>query len=755
MKKKLISALEIIAKNQTIAKSTGLYTGPTKTGANLKTLKASEQLATLQNYVDKINAGDKPAGILFVAVSHENLVAASEIIKNTPELQLAAQDIDVPVLGENKEHTGMVLAPYLKKIGVKQVIVGHSETTSIFRAFAKKLGVAAANVFAKECEHFAEKAEYTLDNGLDLVMCFGEDLLDRFPEGKGTPEDKAAVESVIKKMLTGRMATISKDKLQAAVNNGQTVTIAYEPVWSIGSGETASNEQAAHALDLIRSELVEMYGAELASTIAIQYGGSDSPATAKGIALNENKNGSLVGGWAYKNVGDTPGIFEITRANDAGRLHNVALKVGRPDTIKALFPESKALIIGGSMMNEIIGQKGQISFIAANGRNEAVIRGALLAAQEANSGVIIEIAKSEGGIESSYCPYNYLELATKVDELANEMGITIPIVIHADHYGIKSQEDVEKAKIEIPQMIKAGITSIAIDASHMPDHKNMLANIELSSFIPEWMGYETEIGEIIGKAGVSSVEDAEFLIAGLNAHGIFPNWIAVNNGTTHGVEASDAGIQVGLTKAIHEALIKYGVKGAQHGTSGNNNQRLNDITMSTKNTKANLATALQMIGWGLKVNEFGNAETDAEGNFIKVEGEGVSDKLWAEMMGYAAEQGWSGGNIKKLNKVFEAKILAQPQEIKDRMVKRIKDFMTPMMIEVFNSQNSADLVRDGIIENNSPLMKRNVQVIENANEWGVNMTNPAEKEAFLAQKAIDAGVSGAPKAADLGVDADD
>lgn len=755
MNTKMISALEIITKNQPITKPTGLYQGQTKTGANLKTLKASEQLATLQLYVDRIKSGDKPTGILFVAVSHENLAAASEIIKDTPELQLAAQDIDVPVLGEDKEHTGLVLAPYLKKLGVKQIIVGHSETTSIFRAFAKKLGVALKDIFTKECEHFAEKAKYTLDNGLDLVMCFGEDLIDRFPAGKGTPEDKTAVENVIKKMLTGRMALISKAQLQAAVNNGQTVTIAYEPVWAIGTGVTATNEQAAHALDYIRSLLIEMYGEELASTIAIQYGGSDSPATAKGIALCANKNGSLVGGWAYKKVGETPGIFEITKENNAGRLHNIALQVGRPDTIKKLFPNSKALIIGGNMMNEIIAQKGQTSFIAANGRNEAVIKGALEAAQEANSGVIIEIAKSEGGIQKSYCPYNYLELATKVDKLANEMGITIPIVIHADHYGIKSQEDIETAKIEIPQMIEAGITSIAIDASHMPDHKNLLANIELSGLIPEWMGYETEIGEIIGKAGVSSVEDALFLIAGLNAHGIFPNWIAVNNGTTHGVEASDAGIQVGLTKMIHEDLMKYSVKGAQHGTSGNNNQRLKDITMLTQNTKANLATALQMISWGLKVNEFGNAETDAEGNFIKVEGQGVSEELWAEMMEYAAEQGWSGGNIKQLNKVFEDKILAQPQEIKDRMVKRVKDFMVPMMIEVFNSQNSADLVRDEVIKNNSPLMKRNVKIIENPEDWGVNITDPAEKEAFLAQKAIDMGVSGAPKAADLGVDAED
>ncbi len=63
----------------------------------------------------------------------------------------------------------------------------------------------------------------------------------------------------------------------------------------------------------------------------------------------------------------------------------------------------------------------------------------------------------------------------------------------------------------------------------------------------------------------------------MNAHGIFPDWIALNNGTTHGIEASDAGIQVGLTAEIHKALAPYKVNGAQHGTSGNSSERLREI----------------------------------------------------------------------------------------------------------------------------------------------------------------------------------
>ena len=168
-------------------------------------------------------------------------------------------------------------------------------------------------------------------------------------------------------------------------------------------------------------------------------------------------------------------------------------------------------------------------------------------------------------------------MAAKVDQICNELGITIPVAIHADHYGIKGEKDIQAAKTEIPSMFEAGITSIAIDASHLPDDQNLLANIELAPFVPAWAGLETEVGEIKGKQGLSTPSEALFLIQGLNAHGIFADWIALNNGTTHGIEASDAGIQVELTAEVHKALEKYNVSGAQHGTSGNSSDRLRAI----------------------------------------------------------------------------------------------------------------------------------------------------------------------------------
>ncbi len=243
-----------------------------------------------------------------------------------------------------------------------------------------------------------------------------------------------------------------------------------------------------------------------------------------------------------------------------------ALEVGRPPTIKKLFPHSKALLVSGKFIDQALRQKGRCMTIAANGRNSFVIRGALLAAQRANAAIIIEIARSEGGT-SAYCAVNLWNIARITDAAMNELGITIPVAIHADHFGIKSPADIEPAKGEIISLFDAGITSIAIDASHMPDDQNLLASIELNEFVPDWAGLETEVGEIKGAQGLSTKEEALFLIQGLNAHGIFPDWIALNNGSTHGLEQNGTGIDVALTGEIHKALEPYAVSGAQHGTS--------------------------------------------------------------------------------------------------------------------------------------------------------------------------------------------
>ena len=393
-----------------------------------------------------------------------------------------------------------------------------------------------------------------------------------------------------------------------------------------------------------------------------------------------------------------------------------ALEVGRPPNVVRLFPNSKALLVSGKVIDRAMKAKGHALALAANGRNNFVIRGVLAAAQKANAAVIIEIAKSEGG-QKAYCPTNYWNMALQVDAACNELGITVPVAIHADHYGIKGDADVASAKIEIPSMFDAGITSIAIDASHLPDDKNLLANLELTGFIPAWAGLETEVGEIKGSQGLSTVDEALFLIRGLNANDIFPDWIALNNGTTHGLEASDAGIQVELTAKIHEAIEPYGVNGAQHGTSGNSYDRLRQIAQQTRTSKANVATALQMVSWGLEVNEYGNAQLDGNGNFIKVKGEGMTEELWAEMVAYADSKGWKKGDYKSLNLPFENKFMAQPKAVRERMAKRVEDFAYKLITEVFNSADTAPLGIAAIIKAGSHDLGPKGKRLENPAEW--------------------------------------
>lgn len=393
-----------------------------------------------------------------------------------------------------------------------------------------------------------------------------------------------------------------------------------------------------------------------------------------------------------------------------------ALAVGRPPNVVQLFPNSKALIVSGKVIDRALMAKGKAMTIAANGRNNFIIRGALLAAQRANAAIIIEIARSEGGA-SAYCPVNYWNMAMQVDQAMNELGITVPVAIHADHYGIKKEADLDFAKVEIPTIFEAGITSIAIDASHLPDDKNLLTNLALAQLVPTWAGLETEIGEIKGDQGLSTPAEALFLIQGLNAHNIFPDWIALNNGTTHGIEDSGQGIQVKLTAKIHAGLARYHISGAQHGTSGNSSERLREIVAQTSTTKANVATALQMVSWGLQVNDYGNAILDSDGNFIKVKDAGVSENMWRQMVAYAETNGWKKGNYKSLNLPFEPKLMGQPMAIRKRMIKRVEDFVHHLLVNVFNAQDSAPLGIKAILDKGSYDLGAKVGRLEDPAQW--------------------------------------
>jgi fructose-bisphosphate aldolase class II len=124
-----------------------------------------------------------------------------------------------------------------------------------------------------------------------------------------------------------------------------------------------------------------------------------------------------------------------------------------------------------------------------------------------------------------------------------------------------------------------------------------------------------------------------------------------------------------------------------------------------------------MISWGLEVNDYGNAQLDADGGFIKVKGEGVTEEMWADVVAYADEKGWKKGDYKNLNLPFENRFLAQPAEIRARMAKRVEDFAYRMMTEVFNAQDTAPLAVEAILAAGSYDLKPKVGRLEDPDEW--------------------------------------
>ena len=172
-----------------------------------------------------------------------------------------------------------------------------------------------------------------------------------------------------------------------------------------------------------------------------------------------------------------------------------------------------------------------------------------------------------------------------------------------------------------------------------------------------------------------------------------------------------------LTTEIHEALAKFKISGAQHGTSGNSSDRLKAIVSKTRTTKANVATALQMISWGLEVNDYGNAILDDTGNFIKIKDEGITEEMWAEIVSHAESNGIKGGNYKKLNLPFENKLLGQPRAIRERMAQRVETFVYNILVAVFNAKDTAPLAIEAILEAETYDPGPKATRIEDPEEW--------------------------------------
>ena len=181
-------------------------------------------------------------------------------------LEVAAQNMHQETSGA---FTGEIAAPMLQSIGVRTVILGHSERRTYFNETDAAL---------------AEKVQTALDYDMEIIFCFGEVLEDR----KANRHFE-----VVKEQLATALFSCSAQQWSKII-------LAYEPVWAIGTGETASQEQAQEMHAFIRQLIAEQYSATLAEEVSILYGGSVKPANAADLFQQTDVDGGLIGGAALK-----------------------------------------------------------------------------------------------------------------------------------------------------------------------------------------------------------------------------------------------------------------------------------------------------------------------------------------------------------------------------------------------------------------------------------------------------------------------
>lgn len=212
---------------------------------------------------------------VIVAPPFVNLQSAANQLADT-EIEVAAQNMHFEDSGA---YTGEVSAKMLCNIGVNTVILGHSERRAYFN---------------ETDELLVKKVNQALANTMRVIFCFGEELADR---------KSGNHETIVAHQIKNGLFHLEADAFKHII-------LAYEPVWAIGTGETASPEQAQDMHAFIRKTLADNYGKTLADNTSILYGGSVKPANAQAIFSKPDVDGGLIGG-ASLNAND---FFAIVNA---------------------------------------------------------------------------------------------------------------------------------------------------------------------------------------------------------------------------------------------------------------------------------------------------------------------------------------------------------------------------------------------------------------------------------------------------------
>lgn len=224
--------------------------------------KMNHDLAETENFLVDLKSQVFPEQVtIMIAPAFTNLRHAHQSLREHP-VTVAAQNMHQ---AEDGAFTGEVSAAMLKSVGIETVILGHSERRAYFN---------------EDDEVLSEKVNTALQHEMTVIFCFGEELEDRRSENHF---------EVVKNQLENGLFHISDESWEHII-------LAYEPVWAIGTGETATPQQAQEMHQFIRKCIAENYSKQLAEKVSILYGGSVKPDNAAEIFGQPDVDGGLIGG---------------------------------------------------------------------------------------------------------------------------------------------------------------------------------------------------------------------------------------------------------------------------------------------------------------------------------------------------------------------------------------------------------------------------------------------------------------------------
>jgi len=243
--------------------------------ANWKMNKGpSETEDFVKSFLSKLQGQTFPCEMV-IAPPFVSLPKLADLLHNSGNIQIGAQNCSQYDSGA---YTGDVSVRMLREVFVHYVIIGHSERRAIY---------------GETDEVINAKIKKARETNLKPIFCIGETLAER---------EAGKLESVLRTQITGGLADVpDKDILETVV--------AYEPVWAIGTGVTATSQQAQEAHAFVRSVLADLYGSDITSKVRIQYGGSVKPNNAAELMACPDIDGALIGGAAL----DPQGFLEIVR----------------------------------------------------------------------------------------------------------------------------------------------------------------------------------------------------------------------------------------------------------------------------------------------------------------------------------------------------------------------------------------------------------------------------------------------------------